>query len=151
MARWQRDPKIRQRLAYTLATMEILALSFNFYYIFLAYFYQLWLRLGRHDFSAVRRAAFVAVGLMVVAAVVEGLYYVRGRLWAQRAFVVENAVLIVLGLLWFAKHRLGDGASPAGYVALYGLVVPIATLFPLLWPLLVFKPVPPSSTQGLGR
>ena len=53
MARWQRDPKIRQRLAYTLATTEILALSFNFYYVFIAYFYQLCLRLGLRDLSIV--------------------------------------------------------------------------------------------------
>jgi len=148
MARWQRDPELRRRLAYALATAEVLALSFNFYYVFIAYFYQLCLRLGLRDFSIVPRAALVAAGLMVVAGVVEGFYYVRGRLWAQRAFIAENVVLIVLGVLWFAKNRLGDGASPAAYVALYGLVVPIATLLPLLWPLLVFKPVPPPSTQG---
>jgi uncharacterized membrane protein (DUF485 family) len=151
MARWQRDPKLRRRLAYALATAEVLALSFNFYYIFTAYFYQLWLRLGLQNLSVVKGVAVVAAGLVVVAAVAEGIYYVRGRLWAQRAFVAENVVLIVLGLLWFAKNRLGDGGSPAEHVALYGLVAPIATLLPLLWPLLVFKPVPPSSTQGLGR
>ena len=151
MARWQRDPKFRQRLAYALATAEILVLSFNFYYVFAAYFHQLCLRLDLRDLSIVQRAATVAAGLMVVAGVVEGFYYVRGRVWAQRAFVAENVVLIVLGVLWFAKHRLGDGGSPTEYAALYGLVVPTATLLPLLWPLLVFKPVPPSSTQGLGR
>jgi len=151
MARWQRDPKLRRRLAYALATAEVLALSFNFYYVFTAYFHQLCLRLGLQNLSVVKGVAVVAAGLVVVAAVAEGIYYVRGRLWAQRAFVAENVVLIVLGVLWFAKHRLGDGASPETYVALYGLVAPIATLLPLLWPLLVFKPVPPSSTQGLGR
>ena len=151
MARWQRDPKIRQRLAYALATAEVLVLSFNFYYVFMAYCHQLCLRLGLRDLSIVPRAAMVAAGLMVAAGVVEGFYYVRGRLWAQRAFVAENVVLMVLGVLWFAKNRLGDGASPAEYAALYGLVVPTATLLPLLWPLLVFKPVPPPSTQGLGR
>ena len=150
MARWQRDPKLRRRLAYTLAAIEILALSFNCYYIFIAYFHQVCLRLGVADISIVHRAAVVAVGLVVAAGVVEGFYYVRGRLWAQRTFIAENAALIALGLLWFAKHHLGDGASPADYAALYGLVVPMATLFPLLWPLLVFKPVPAPSIRGAG-
>jgi len=66
--------------------------------------------------------------------------YVKGRPWARLAFIGENALLVVLGLLWFLVRMVGP-VAPGLLVVVCGLLVPMGTLFPLLWPLLTFRPV----------
>jgi hypothetical protein len=71
--------------------------------------------------------------------------YVRGAGWARWAFILQNGALIALGLVWFVINRMTIG-EPTTLATVGGLVIPMVTLFPLLWPLLTFRPVPPHST-----
>lgn len=146
MARWQRDPKTRRRLTWLLVGAEVLALTGNFYPIFFAYLYQVFIRLGHgpqqplvsHDDTGVISVVFTCV--VFVVAFAEGAAYARGQQWARRAMIAENVILVALGLFWFLKNRLGGG-SPSAVAAVAGVILPMVTLFPLLWPLLAFRPV----------
>ena len=69
MARWQRDPKARQRLIYLLAAVEGLALTACFHPIFSAYAHRVNVALNRVVSDVViYYLAFVATGVWLVAA-----------------------------------------------------------------------------------
>lgn len=145
MARWQRDPKARRHIAYVLAAAETVALTANFYSIFSAYLLQLDLRLSpRGDqllmsMPAVFYTALAATVVCFGVSVLVGVMYARTRSWARKTFIAANVVLVVLGALWFLKNRLGGGSADTA-ATLAGMLLPIVTLFPLLWPLIVFRP-----------
>jgi len=151
MARWQRDPTARRRLAYLLVGAEVLALAACFYGIVSAYCFRGMLRLG-----VSREAANLATWIVSIAgtaawaaaAVAVGLKYVAGRRWARVVLIVANGILIGLGLIWFVIHHARYGAARDNLAALLGLLLPMVTLFPLLWPLLRFRPVPPREQGG---
>ena len=147
MAQWERDPALRRRLAYLLAAAEVAALSLSFYFIFQAYAYQASVRLG-FNFSGTAMYILVIIGVALIAigSALEGLAYLKGRPWARRALIVENVAVIGLGVLWFVHNRFLSNA-PDRLVARAGLVLPLITLFPLLWPLLWFRPTPPAGGE----
>ena len=150
MALWERDPKANQRLALLLVVVEALAILINFYIIFSVYIYQIYLRLQMGFSGTVMLVAVImAVVLCAALMVYEGLMYLRGRVWARYAFLVENGLLIALGLLWFLWNRLGSGLHDV--LPLYlGLALPLVTLFPLMWPFLVFRILPTAPGQPPG-
>ena len=142
MAQWQRDPKARRNIAYLLAAVEVAVVTANFYPIFSAYLLRaaLFVTAG----SAETRAAiyYVAVAATVVCFVVAvfvGMMYARNRSWARRVFIIANVVLLALGVVWFVKNQM-SGSRPEIKAVAAGLLLPIVTLFPLLWPLVVFRP-----------
>ena len=140
MARWQRDPKARRNVAYVLAAAEVLAVMANVYSIFLAYVQYANARFLGSALSG-PTVIYVGVTATVVSAgvgVFVAVLYVRGRAWGRAAFIIANTGLVVLGVLWFAIDRLG--AEPDRISAWAGLLLPLVTLFPLLWPLIVFRP-----------
>jgi hypothetical protein len=145
MARWERDPKIRRNAALGIAAAEVAALTLNFYLIFSAYVYQINLRLGPGEGQlAVEGVAALAVAIFATVlalgvGVLLGLVYVRGGGWTRWLFIAANIILICLGAVWFLKNR-ASGSGPDPYATLAGLMLPICTLFPILWPLLVFHP-----------
>lgn len=146
MARWQRDPAMRRKMAYLLVAAEAVALAINSYPIACAYLYQANIRLGGGAAKplvsgGVEGALEVAATLVCLAlAVVVGLMYVRGRAWARLVFMVANGAIVALGLFWFVHNRAG-AVNPDPAAAVAGLLLPIVTLFPLMWPLLTFHPV----------
>lgn len=146
MARWQRDPAMRRKMAYLLVVVEVVALTINFYPIACAYLYQANIRLGGSATAplvpiSVEMALEIAgSGVCLALAVVVGLMYVRGRAWARLVFMVANGAMVALGLFWFVHNRAG-GVAPDPAAAIAGLLLPIVTLFPLMWPLLTFHPV----------
>jgi len=149
MAKWERDPVLRRRLSWLLAAAETLALTLNFYLVFSAYLQRVLVAVAPKLLSV---QAFVAVALVVTGfclagAAVQGFLYVRGRAWARSAFLVENGVLIVLGFLWFIHSILGSG-EPNIFSTWGGLLLPLVTLFPLLWPLISLRPLPPAARGG---
>jgi len=140
MARWQRDPKARRNVAHVLAAVEAVALTANFYPIFSAYLQYVNVALLGHRLSglSVIYVSLAAAAVCLGVAVVVGVMYARNRAWARCAFIAANGLLLALGLLWFTVDRLG--AQPEVTPAIAGLVLPVVTLFPLLWPLVVFRP-----------
>jgi hypothetical protein len=150
MALWERDPKANQRLALLLVVVEALAILINFYTIFEVYLYQIHLRLQMGlSGTALLVAVIMAVVLCAALMAYEGLMYLRGRAWARSAFLVENGLLVVLGLLWFLWNRMGSGLKDA-YPVYFGLLLPLVTLFPLMWPFLVFRVLPTAPGQPPG-
>ena len=145
MARWQRDPKVRRHVAYVLAAAEAVALTANFYSVFSAYLLQLDLRLSPQSdqllmsLAAVFYTALAATAVCLGVSVFVGVMYARARSWARKTFIAANVVLVGLGAVWFVKNRLGGGSGDTA-ATLAGLLLPIITLFPLLWPLIVFRP-----------
>ncbi|MFO8013240.1 MAG: hypothetical protein R6X20_08035 [Phycisphaerae bacterium] len=152
MARWQRDPAGRRRVAYLLVGVEVLALTACAYGITQAYTLRGLLAVGVAS-AAARPAAWITGLVLTVVAlalgVVVGLKYVAGRRWARGVFIVANALLVGLGLLWFVIHQIRHGGVADNTASLVGLLLPMVTLFPLLWPLLRFRPVPESG-PGAG-
>jgi hypothetical protein len=57
--------------------------------------------------------------------------------------VVENALIVAAGVAWFVIDQTVT-AEPNRAAAIGGLVAPMVTAFPLIWPLLVYRPAPPS-------
>jgi len=146
MAQYERDPRRRRRLAILLAALEVLAVSGNFFTLCMAYLNWLNVRLIHSTFlgaQGIGTSAVVAAVFLVACAVV-GFRYVKGNPRARMILVAANALLVLLGLLWFVKcYALSPEPNPN--VALLGLVLPMVTLFPLLWPLISFRPVPPAA------
>ena len=151
MARWERDPKARRNLAMTLAGTETVVLMGNFLAIFSAYVYQFFNRVMPAYYSSSARYIITGIGAvaLLVFLCVQGFSYVKGRPWATRLYVVENLVLVGMGVVWFAMDRVG-AAMPDRMATVGGLLVPILTLFPLLWPLLAFKPAAPALPREPG-
>jgi hypothetical protein len=145
MARWQRDPATRRRLALLLVGVEVLALAACGFGISQAYAVRGLLYVGVSPQTTYTVAWIVGIAVGVLAlglGVVAGLKYLAGRAWPRRVFIVANVVLVALGLFWFAVHQVRHGAVAGHTASLVGLLLPMVTLFPLLWPLLRFRPVP---------
>jgi len=142
MARYERDPKARRDLAILLAVAEVLAVAGVFFLIFSAYVHWVMLKFSWGAHSGI--VAAVASALFLILAVVQGIQYVKGRSWARAVFVVENLLLLAGGVLWFVKVTIST-TSDDSLVPLMGAAVPLVTLFPLLWPLLSFRPIPPAA------
>lgn len=90
----------------------------------------------------------VATALGLVVVVLECRLYLMGRPRIGRILIIQNAVLIVLGLAWYLHSLASNWPNPPDRaIGIGGLMLPLATLFPLLWPLLVFKPTsePPAA------
>ena len=151
MARWQRDREMRLKLAWALVAAEVLALAGIFARICLGYLVFVNARLLGGCLSGYA-PLYITVGataVVLAVAVYEGRMFVRGCRWARAAFIIENVALVVLGLLWFVKNRItGDAVNTEA--ALYGLLLPALTLFPLLWPLRVFSPTPDAASEMRG-
>lgn len=151
MARWQRDPASRRRVAYLLVAVEVLALAACTYGITQAYGLRGLLAVGVVPATAQAVAWISGLVLTVVSVglgVWIGLKYVAGGRWPRVVFIVANAVLIALGLFWFIVHQVRHGAVADHTASLVGLLLPMVTLFPLLWPLLQFRPVAEPETEG---
>jgi hypothetical protein len=152
MARWQRDREMRRKVAWALVAAEVLALAGIFARICLGYLIFVNARLlgGRVSDYGLIYITVGATAVVLAAAVYEGRLFVRGCRWARAAFIIENVALVLLGLLWFVKNRItGDAMNTEA--ALYGLLLPMLTLFPLLWPLLVFSPTPDAASETRGQ
>ena len=151
MARWQRDPKARRRMAHLLVAAEVLALAACFYGVFSAYLLRGLLALGVGQDTAYTATWVGGIGgtvLCLAAAVLVGRKYLAGYRGARTVFLVANGVLVVLGLVWFGVHYARAGAAADSKIALLGLLLPMITLFPLLWPLLTFRPTAPETPAG---
>jgi hypothetical protein len=143
MATWERDAKLRGRMAYLLASAEVAALGLNLYFLSSAYLFRINLTLGeRISPLGLNLATWGLAALGAAAALYEAVMYVRGRSWVRRALIAENAVLVALGLLWFLHNFLSGPGRQDRWAVIGGLAIPMVTLFPLLWPLLVFRPQP---------
>jgi len=144
MASWERDPVVRRRVSWLLAGAEAAALTLNAYFVIAAYLRRLIVAVDENLLSHTAFAAVVLTltGISLVVAVVQGVLYVRGRPWVRVAFLVENIALIVLGLLWFV-HSIAGRGEPDKWATWGGLILPLVMLFPLLWPLLSFRPLGP--------
>ena len=143
MVLYERDPRLRRWLAILLACGEIVALTVVMLVISAGG--MTWFN-ARLLGSRLGAAALFATPLVASAAAflvffVQGVLYVKGRPWTRSLFILENLLMIVVGAIWFLKNQFGE--DPNRNVALMALVLPVATLFPLLWPLRVFRPVPP--------
>jgi len=149
MARWERDPVLRRRLSWLLAGGEVAALTLNFYLVFAAYSWRTIVAISPTLLSAraFRVLAVAATCVFLVIMAVQGYLFVRGRGWARVAFLIENAAMIFLGLVWFVHSILGQG-EPNVYALWGGLILPSVTLFPLLWPLKLLRPMPPAAGAG---
>ena len=145
MAQYERDPQRRRRLAILIAVFEVLAASGNFFAICMAYLNWLNVRVLNSDFLRAYGIATSAVvaALFLVACAVVGALYVKGDPRGRVILLVANVLLVLLGLVWFLKGYV-MAAAPNPNVALLSLVLPMVTLFPLLWPLISFRPVPPA-------
>jgi len=145
MARWQRDPTARRRLAILLVAAEVAALTACFFLVFGPYLHRLLLLLGMTISGGVRTAYYAACAAaalaVLVGAVVVGVKYLKGVAWTRRVFITANVVVLALGLIWLIKHELSPGARTDNTAAWAGLLLPMITLFPLLWPLMTFRPV----------
>jgi len=145
MARWKRDPKIRGRILFLIALVEVLAVSGNFFFIFSCYFWWVCVRVltAWRETAAPLVVPAVVTGLLFVVLVWQGVVYAKGRVWPRRAFIIENLVVILMGLGWFVAS-CGNPEGPRGAPVFSGLLVPMVTLFPLLWPLWSFRREPPA-------
>ncbi len=150
MARWQRDPVRRKRLAYLLVVGEALLLTVCFYFIFSAYLNYLNAKLGLRLGAAYDYVVMAGTVGCLGAAGLVGAKYLAGRMWARRALLAANGVLIGLGLAWFIKHQATSVSTVGSASAWAGLLLPMVTLFPLLWPLLRFRPPDFGVDDGAG-
>jgi hypothetical protein len=150
MPQWERDLRMRKRLAWALAVAEALALAGNLVPICWGALRSFSPRLGIEftPGTLISIAAAVAAVALVVATF-EVVKYVRGAGWARLLLIVENAALIAVGIVWFLFTH-SSHSDVASYAAGFGLVVPLVTLFPLLWPLISFRPVPPPAPAEQG-
>jgi len=141
MAQWERDPRLRRRLTWALVAAEAVAVSVNFYFIFSAYMYRILVAVlpSAAAWEAVGVVPWVATAACVVAMAVLGFLYARGRGWVRPVFIAGNSLLLVLGLVWFF-HSLMGRDRPDPYATYCGLLLPLVTLLPLLWPLLSLRP-----------
>lgn len=144
MARWRRDPKIWRRVLFLIAMVDVLAISANFFFIFMHYFLWACLKIVTSWYRTAVPLVVPSVltGLIFVVLVYQAWVYARGRAWARWLFLAENLGLLSAGLLWFLVS-LGKPAQALTVPLVSGLLVPMVTLFPLLWPLWVFRPMKP--------
>ena len=155
MAHWDRDPKARIKATWLLVAVEAAAVILNFFFISSAYLHYVNVRLSP-DIRALMLSAttsYVIVSILtaccLAAIIVVGVRYARGSPRMRWTMIGINAGLIALGLMWFFKNRLAGGEA-APIATICGLFLPMITLFPLLWPLIAFRPAgtPPSPLQS---
>jgi len=151
MPRWHRDPKTWQRVMFVVAMVDGLAVSANFFFIFRHYLWWTCLRIitSWHETAVPVIVPYVLTGLSFVVVACQAVVYAAGRPWARRAFVLENILLIVAGLLWFLAS-LGNPTPVLATAVVHGLLVPMVTLFPLLWPLWALRPMQRDERRGDG-
>jgi hypothetical protein len=144
MLRWHRDPKTWQRVMFVVAMVDGLAVSANFFFIFRSYLWWTCLKIitSWQGTAVPLIVPYVLTGLSFVIVAYQAVVYAAGRPWARRAFVLENILLIVAGLLWFLAS-LGNPTPVLATAVVHGLLVPMITLFPLLWPLWALRPMKP--------
>jgi hypothetical protein len=144
MARWHRDPKVWRRVMFLIAVVDVLAIAGNFFFIFRHYLWWTCLNVitSWHEPTVLLVVSYVLTGLVFVVLIYQAWAYSGGQVWARRAFLAENLVGILAGLLWFLVN-LGNPAQMLTVPLVHGLLVPMITLFPLLWPLWVFRPMKP--------
>jgi len=151
MARWDRDPRAKRRAVLALVIAEVVAVSVNFFFLFQVYFHWLTIRIeGSAEAMATTGliVVYVATGVCVLACIAEAVLYVRGRGFARGLFIAENGTLILMGLAWFIVKQVG---AEDPWALKIGLVLPVVTLFPLLWPLMVVRPDRPTPGRPAGR
>jgi hypothetical protein len=148
MASWERDPRLRKRLAWVLAIVESVVVSVNFSFLFWGVAYSFSPRVGLSLSPSAEIIISAGAGAVCLGAMLfEAVNYVKGCRWCRVAFIVQNLLLIIFGITWFVvTHR--SGSNIAGHAAGFGLLLPMTTLFPLLWPLISFKPTPPPAPPG---
>jgi hypothetical protein len=136
---------------FVVALVDGLALAANFLFIFRHYLWWTCLRVitSWHETSVPLIVPYVLTGVVFAVAVYQAVVYAAGRPWARLAFVLENILLIVAGLLWFLVS-LGNPVGPQGPPVVHGLLVPMVTLFPLLWPLWALRPMQPADAPKGG-
>jgi hypothetical protein len=136
-------------VTWLLAAAEALALTLNFYFVFSAYLRRVMMAiLPKLPSNATLMAvAIVATVLCLAVVAVQAVLYVRGHKRARMAFLIENGALILLGVVWFIHSVAGQG-EPNVFATWGGLLLPLVTLFPLLWPLMSLRP--PSPAGGAG-
>jgi len=130
------------------ALVDSLALSANFFFIFRQYLWWTCLRFltSWRESAALLTVPYVLTGLFFVIVACQAVFYAAGRSWARRAFVLENLLLIAAGLLWFLASL--DNPTPVlAKAVVHGLLAPMSTLFPLLWPLWSLRPVKPPGVR----
>jgi hypothetical protein len=151
MPRWHRDPKTWQRVMFVVAMVDGLAVSVNVFFIFRHYLWWTCLKIvtSWHGTAVPLIVPYVLAGLSFVIVTYQAFVYAAGRPWARRAFVLENILLIVAGVLWFLAS-LGNPTPMLMIAVVHGLLVPMVTLFPLLWPLWALRPMKPPVGGGQG-
>jgi len=147
MARWERDPQARSRMRWLLTLGEVTAVTANFFVISLHYFRWMIMRVAPQGGTEIGPFTMPAIATAAVAIflVFQGIAYGRERPWGRRLFLIENVALIVLGLVWFLV-KLSEPEEARGLSVLGGLLLPMVTLFPLLWPLWTFWAHPPPAS-----
>jgi hypothetical protein len=139
VAGYERNPRLQRRLSLALAMAETLALTVNFSLIFTAYANFLDAMANRPMPPGI---LFIVSVMVTVAGLVATLLlcrkFIKGASWPRWVLILANLSLIVLGVMWYA--RVSVGGKPAPWVGFCGLILPMVTLFPLLWPLITFKP-----------
>ena len=151
MPRWNRDPKTWQRMMFVVAMVDGLAVSANFFFIFRHYLWWTCLNIitSWHETAVPLIVPYVLTGLSFVIVAYQAVVYAAGRPWARWLFLAENLGLLSAGLLWFLVS-LGNPIGPQGPPVVHGLLVPMVTLFPLLWPLWALRPMQRDERRGDG-
>jgi hypothetical protein len=146
MAKWERDPVLKRRLAMLLAAAEAAALTLNFFFIFSAYtrWVAVVVSLPLSD-MALWIMAIAATVLCLAGTAFQGYQFVQGRAWSCFAFLVENGAMILLGLVWFILSMMGRGDPLA---VRFGVRLPLVTLCPLVWPLMSLRSAAPGTRAG---
>ncbi len=144
MPRWHRDPKTWQRVMFVVAMVNGLAVSANFFFIFRHYLWWTCLNIitSWHETAVPLIVPYILAGLSFVIVAYQAVFYAAGRPWARRLFLAENLGLLSAGLLWFLAS-LGNPTPVLATAVVQGLLVPMVTLFPLLWPLWALRSMKP--------
>jgi hypothetical protein len=143
MARWQRDAEAHRQMMWFLALGEVMAVTANFFLISLHYLHWIFLQVMSREVAGVAVVLpLIATAAVLVFVVFQGIAYAKGRAWARRLFLIENLGLVFLGLVWFLVS-LGNPTGARGMPVVAGLMLPMVTLFPLLWPLWTLRAEPP--------
>jgi hypothetical protein len=127
---------------FVVAMVDGLAVSANFFFIFRSYLWWTCLKIvtSLYETAVPLVVPYVLTGLIFVVLIYQAWAYSGGRVWARRAFLAENLGLLSAGLFWFLVS-LGNPGGPQGPPVIHGLLIPMITLFPLLWPLWALRPM----------
>jgi len=143
MARWERDPKARKRLAILLAVVNDAMLLIVVFLTGSRVLGSFWtIAIGPLSKSIFDLMCYILVGVFAVWLIVQTIMYVMGREWARWAYIILNISVVGLGSLWFIYSWVRYGV-PKAHTVTFGLLIPILLLFPLLWPHFSFRPQMP--------